>query len=290
MSLGTDEASRAQCRDAWKDWWGGNATKVDLAKLDRLDNYLGYTLIVQQILDRDAKLGRVRTIGQVLELDANKKPRWKMEVPYFTVDAQVVAGDRVLIAEFQGRRVSERTKKGEVVWEKTVNGNPTAAQRLANGNTFITMPNQLLEVDKAGNQVFSLQRNTYDIFKARKLPNGDVAFVTNQGQFQRVDRNQKVLKTFRTGLIGSQFGSMDVLPTGGLVIGLFNNNRVVEYDATGKEVWSANLQWPTSVVRLPNGRTLVASQNTRQVVELDRGGRTVWSWTGEGQVFQARRR
>jgi hypothetical protein len=105
-----------------------------------------------------------------------------------------------------------------------------------------------------------------------------------------MDRDQKITGSFQTGFVGSQFGSMDVLPTGGVVVGLFSNNRVAEYDANGKEIWSADVQWPTSVVRLPNGRTLVASQNTRQVLELDRNGRTVWSYSGEGQVFQARQR
>jgi hypothetical protein len=290
VSLGADADSGRRCRDAWRAWWARNAGTADLARLGQVEAYQGYTLIVQQFFQRNPNGGRIRNIGQVVELDPNKKPRWKLEVPYYTVDAHVVAGDRVLIAEFQNRRVSERDKKGEVVWDRTVNGNPISVQRLKNGNTFIAMVNELLEVTRDGQTVFSMPRPGADIFKARKLPNGDVAFVTNRGQFQRVDRDQKVLKTFQVGFVGSQFGSMDVLPGGGLVLGLFGNNRVVEYDANGKEVWSANVQWPSSVVRLPNGRTLVASQNTRQVVELDRNGRAVWSYTADGQVYQARRR
>jgi hypothetical protein len=288
--LGTDTASRGRCRDAWRTWWAANEAKVDLTRFDHLESYLGYTLIVQQFFDRNAK-GRVRNVGQVVELDANKKPRWKVEVPYYTVDAHVLDnGDRVLIAEYQGQRVTERNKKGEILWEKAVTGNPLAVQRLPNGNTFIVLQRQLLEVDRAGQEVFSMRRPVNDIFKARKMPNGDVAFVTSGGEFQRFDSDQKLVKRFRVGQIGYQFGSMDVLPTGGVVIGLFNSNRVVEFDADGKEVWSASILLPTSVVRLPSGRTLVASQNTRQVVELDRAGRTVWSCTAEGQVYQARRR
>ena len=40
--------------------------------------------------------------------------------------------DRVLVTEFQGQRVSERNFKGEVKWEKALNGNPLSAQRLVN--------------------------------------------------------------------------------------------------------------------------------------------------------------
>jgi outer membrane protein assembly factor BamB len=293
VSLGDDPTSRGRCRDAWREWWSIHEKDVDLARLDRLDAYLGYTLIVQQVFDRNPVGGkgvRIRNVGQVLELDANKKPRWKLEVPYYTVDAHVVAGDRVLIAEYQGRRVSERTKKGEVVWEKTVNGNPIAVERLKNGNTFIVMQNLLLEVARDGHEVWSLPRQGFDVFKARKLPNGDVALVTNRGQFQRLDRDHKVLKSFQVGPVNSQFGSMDVLPTGGVVVGLFGSNRVVEFNANGKQVWSANVPWPSSVVRLPNGRTLVASQNNNRVVEVDRAGRVVWNYTTGGQVYQARRR
>ena len=197
----------------------------------------------------------------------------------------------MLLAEFNGRRVTERNFKGDILWTKTLNGNPMSAQRLANGNTFVAMQNQLVEVDRAGTEVFNMQRPNHDLFRARKLRTGDVIFITNQGTLTRIDpKTQKEIKSFAVGNIGNLFGSIDVLPNGNVVVPQFGNNRVVEFDANGREVCSAEVQPPMSVVRLPNGNTLVGSVNTREVAELNRTGGQAWTYTAEGQVFQARRR
>src|SRR5205085_241692 len=79
--------------------------------------------------------------GRAVDLDRNNKPRWQVDGLKFPLDAQYLPGDRVLVAEYQGARVSERNRKGEVVWEKGVL-QPLVAQRLANGNTFIATSNQ----------------------------------------------------------------------------------------------------------------------------------------------------
>lgn len=86
------------------------------------------------------------------------------------------------------------------------------------------------------------------------------------------------------------FGSIDVLPDGGVLIPDFQKSSVVEFNANGKEVNSFKVNWPNSVMRLPNGNTLVASQNTRRIAEYDRTGREVWSHVLDGMPFNARRR
>jgi outer membrane protein assembly factor BamB len=294
VSLGTDEASRKHASKVWNDWWVKARDKIDLAQLDKLPAYLGYTVIVQQ--SHRVVNGRfVRIAGEVLELDANKKVRWKFDVENtYPVDAQVVGPDRVLLTEFNGRRISERDLKGEVKWQVAINGNPMSAQRLPNGNTFVVTQNRLVELDKGGREVWAYQRpnNNHDIFRALKVRNGDVLFITNQGMLTRLDaRTQRELKSFAVGQIGNIFGSMDVLPNGNVLVPQFGMHRVAEFDPNGREVWHAQVQLPNSVMRLPNGRTLVSSLNTRQVVELDRNGREVWSYQIDGQqLFQARRR
>jgi hypothetical protein len=71
---------------------------------------------------------------------------------------------------------------------------------------------------------------------------------------------------------------------------VYGNQRVVEFDPTGKQVWSVNVQLPTAAQRLPNGNTLVSSLSARRVIEYNRDGQEVWSYQTEGQVFMARRR
>src|SRR5439155_22540262 len=114
------------------------------ARLDA-QRYLGYTLIVSQ------------DTGTVLELGADGKPRWQLLNLQGPADAQVLPNGRVLVTEMHGGRVTERNLKNEVVWEKQVNW-PMGAQRLPNGNTFIVLRNQLLEVDRGGKEVFVYNR------------------------------------------------------------------------------------------------------------------------------------
>ncbi len=293
VSLGTTEETRKICRKGWQTWLDTDGKTIDLAKLQEAPP-LGYTLVVQQNVNRVVGNLRRGTSGEVIELDADKKTLWKFEVPTYPVDAQIVRVDgteRVLIAEYQAGRVSERDFKGEVKWEKNVGGNPIGVQRLANGNTFVVMQNRLVELERSGKEAFSLNRPSHDIFRARKLRNGEVVFVTNNGMFTRIEaKTQKVLKTFQVGQVPVLFGSIDVLPDGGVLIPDFQKSSVVEFNANGKEVNSFKVNWPNSVMRLPNGNTLVASQNTRRIAEYDRTGREVWSHVLDGMPFNARRR
>ncbi len=296
VSLGTTEATRKQCRDAWKAWLDKEGQNINLARLEEAQVMLGYTLIVQT--NRNAGIAngvRQAGAGEVLELDAAKNPRWKFPVSTYAVNAQIVkvdGADRVLVAEYQGGKISERDFKGEVRWEKAVGGNPTGVQRLANGNTFVAMPNNLIEIDRTGKEVFSMPRQNNDIYRARKLRNGDVVFITNTGAYSRIDgKTQNVLKTFSTvANIPLPFGGIDVLPDGGVLVADAQQNRVVEYNADGKEMKSLHAQFPNSVLRLPNGHTLVTSYNARRISELDATGRETWFHMVEGQPFIARRR
>ncbi len=291
VSLGTDPLTRQGCRKAWGDWWAKNEAGIDLAKVQLHKAFLGYTLVVQRTFNRIVNGKRLPPSGQISELDSGKNVRWKMDVPSYPVDAEVVGHDRLLVTEFQGMKVSERDFKGNVKWERAVNGNPLSAQRLPNGNTFVVMQNRLAEYDRKGTEVYQMARPNYDIFRGRKLRNGEVVFITAQGVLTRIEpRTNKVLTTFNVGPMGSQFGSFEVLPNGNYLVPVYGNQRVIEFDATGKQVWQAQVQWPTSVQRLPNGNTLVGSQISRRVVELDRKGQEVWSHTAEGQVFMVRRR
>jgi hypothetical protein len=293
VSLGNTDEARKKCRDAWQDWLTKQGDKLDLAKLDQPQNLLGYTLIVQQSLNRIVNGQRMQATGQIVELDAQKKERWKFEVNTYPVDAQVTRQDRVLVAEYHGARVTERDFKGDIKWEQAVGGNPIGVQGLANDHIFVVMQNRLVEYDRDHKEVFSFNRpgNGGEFFRARKMRNGDVVFITNAGQCTRIESaRQTTIKTFQVGNIPVLFGNIDVLPDGGVIVPDFNQSRVVEYDAEGKIRKQFQVQWPNSVMRLPNGNTLVGSQNTRMVIEFDRTGQQVSSYNTDGMVFNARRR
>jgi hypothetical protein len=83
---------------------------------------------------------------------------------------------------------------------------------------------------------------------------------------------------------------MEALPNGHVLVPLYYESKVAEYDAEGREVWSVSFPRPTSVQRLPNGHTLVAGYSSNALVEIDRQGREVKSQRCEGRILSAHRR
>jgi HEAT repeat protein len=295
VSLGNDANTRKACRDAWAQWLKANEASIDVVKLAQQNSFLNYTLIVMQ--NNQIAPGRP-PMGEVFELDQNHKPRWKFEVNTHPVDAQVINGNRVVVAEYLGNRVTERDTKGEIKWEYHCGGNPFSVQRLPNGNTFIAMQGRLIEVDRDKNEVWSYQRPQHDIIRARRLPTGEVAFITNIGVnaiFQRMDpKTQKINRQFNIPQVQMLFGNFEVLPNGHIVVPHHNQSRVVEYDQNGKVVDGKTItqQSPNSVFRLPNGNTLIASQNARLVKEYNTNLTEIWHFTpnNPANIFVARKR
>jgi hypothetical protein len=281
VALGADEAARRRCRDGWLAWWRKHGARVDLARLERDQRLLGYTLVVE--LNRGLA-------GRVMELDAKGQPRWQIENLQYPIDAQVVGNDRVLVAEYRARRVSERDFQGEVKWEKSVAGILQGVQRLPNGNTFIVTRNQLVEVDREGHEVASLVRQSHDVMAARKLRNGEIVLLTLAGLCVRLNADGKELAHFPSGatyVIGTNF---DVLANGRVVVPQYTANRVAEFDRDGQKVWEVEAPQPNSVVRLPNGNTLIGSMVNQRAVEVDRNGKEVWEYKAEGRLMRVRRR
>jgi HEAT repeat protein len=289
VSLGNDEAGRKAAHTAWNGWLTKHLDKLNLDDLDKTTPLLGFTLLVQQHFNRGVGVRRIG--GEVLELDKDRNVRFRFNVDGYPVDAAVVGSDRVLVAEYQNARVAEYTFKGELKWQKQINGNPIGVQRLPNGNTFIVMQNRLLEVDRQGEVVFDHQRPQHDFMRARKMRNGNMIFVTNVGAVARLEgKTQQTVPLFNVGQMQVLFGNIDLLANGNILVPEYQASRVVEYDPWGKQVSQISVQWPNSAVRLPNGNTLVASQNSRRVTEFNRSGQELWAYPCEGQVFNAHRR
>jgi HEAT repeat protein len=278
-SPGGNEAERKKCRDAWAAWWKENGDKVDLAQLGAEQRLLGYTLLVQ-VNDNN--------IGRVIELGRDGKPRWEIGNLQYPVDAFVLGGNRVLIAEWSGRTVSERDLKGKVLWKKDgLQGSPTNAQKLPNGNVFISTNTELLEVDRDGKTVFS--KPFQGVIAAYKTPNGRITVLANTS-CHILDATGKEIKSFPSDRGPAWTSGLDVLPNGHFLIAQTDKSKVAEKDAEGKTVWEADAPNVTTATRLANGNTLVASHGNRSVVELNRAGKVVWEYKDEYHIFRARRR
>jgi HEAT repeat protein len=279
---GEDEAGRKKARDAWAAWWKANADKADLGRLNAAQAVLGYTTVV---LVEDSGAGRV------VELGRDGKVRWQIEGLQYPVDAWVVAGNRVLVGEYNGMKVTERDLAGKVVWEKAgLGGRVVNVQRLANGNTFIAVQNALLEVDRAGKEVFTYRRPGNDIWAAYRSADGTITYFNNASQCVRIDRSGKEVKSFSLGAGGSWTSGIDVTPQGHVLSSNHNTNRVEEFDAAGKKVWEAAAPSITTATRAASGNTLIASYHSNRVFEVDRNGKVVWEHKDALHPFRARRR
>ena len=281
--LDGNDADRRRYREAWSAWWMRRGNELDLAKIEGLNRPLGRTLVVQ--------LDLPGTEGRVFEQDARGRTRWQIKDLQYPLDAQVLDNRRVLVAEYNTRRVSERNHKGEILWQTTLSGSPICARRLPNGNTFIASRSRVYEIDRTGAEVWTLDHSFGLIVAACPHRDGSVAVVSQMGEYQRLDRSGKILNSFRVGRIVRSIGTqIDVLPNGHVLIPFYTGNSVVEYDAEGKAVWSAQAYRPTCAQRLPNGHTLVASRMSNVLIEVDRRGQEVACQRCDGRPICVRRR
>jgi hypothetical protein len=266
---------RGKRREAWSSWWTKNGARVDLERLSG-ETVLGYTLAVT-FHGSGVRVSEFGRDGKVL---------WAINGLDNAVDACMVGGNRVLIAEYGTARVTERTLDNKIVWEKKGIGNAILCQRLVNGHTFIVSSRGIVEVDRDGREVFT---RAGGLRAAHKYRDGRIGMVTASGEYLRLDRTGKIEKQFPTGIqINNTLGGIDFLPDGGLLVG--RPDRVVQLDAEGKEVWMVKVNRPYGPTRLANGNTLVACTASKEFLEFDRNGRTVRTLKVDGEPWVARQR
>lgn len=282
VSLGSDPAGRAKCRDAWQAWWKTHGAKIDLAKIQDSQRLLGHTVVV--LLD----------LGRVMELSAgDKQIRWQVNELRFPLDVQPLPGERLLVAEYHANVVTERdVKTGDIKRKWDITG-PLVCQRLPNGNTFIATDTELIEYDRADKEVFHITKNTGErVMKALKLANGEIACLMSDARVVRIDATGKELHGFTVALATRLYGGrIHMLANGRVLIPHNNENKVVEYDQNGKHVWEVSVEQPVAATRLPNGNTLVTTMlPQRGAVEFDPQGHEVWTYSSTTRVTRAVRR
>jgi hypothetical protein len=260
---GTPEERKRWC-EAWALWWRERGPKADLARLDEAPPYLGLTLVPEMHGNKVWECGKD---GQVRwELTGLSQPR----------DARVLAGGRVLIAEVTAGLVTERDRKGRLVWSHKVQ-DPAYVERLPNGNTFVGTHNRAFEVTPAGKEITVYQSEPgFFIHSMHRKPNGNLVCLSMAGCLREVTRAGKVVCTFQLDTAGRNWCGVQGLPGGRYLTVELNRGQVLELDARGKTVWECQVPNATYAVRRPTGTTLVCSFGGRRIVEVNRAGKIVW--------------
>jgi HEAT repeat protein len=275
---GAGEAVRKKHRDAWAAWWKEHGAAAELGRAEGAHTLLGYTLVIGG------------SSGKLTELGRDGKPRWTIDGLQFPVDAFVLGNNRVLIAEYNGRRITERDFKGNIVWSKDgLNGQPVNVQRLPNGHTFIATDGQILEVDRSGKEVFSVA-TLGALTAAYRTRTGHVIVLTANGQCVRLDSGGKQVKSFPSNRNPAWTSGLDLLANGHILITQPNRGKVAEVDAEGRVLAEFDTPGVVTATGLPNGHVLAALENGQRICEVDRKGKVVWEYKEGNSVFRARRR
>jgi hypothetical protein len=277
VPLGLDASARRKCRDAWQGWWRARGEQVEMAVLKDRERQLGYML---SVLLHD---------NRVVECDREGKPRWQIDCLAAPLDAEVLSNRRVLVAEHNGKRVTERNFQGEILWEKKLTEPPIHAQRLPDGSTFIATRGQLLEVDPSGNrEIVRYLSDRSNIITARRYPDGRIGCI-EKGTYFELSSAGAELRRFTAPPGVCTTNALTLLPNGHLLIASYGGGTVHEYDRAGKIVSEIKLGRPLCALRMPGGHTLVSSQDML-LIEFDRFGKEIARRDAPGHPCQIRRR
>jgi HEAT repeat protein len=259
---------------AWQRWLRERGDRADLARLDSLPPYLGFTLVVEP------------NANTVWECDHAGRVRWQINGLSRPHDAQLLANGHVLVCEHGASRVTERDSRGAILWSHAVQ-DPRYVERLANGNTFIATPRQAFEATPAGEEISKIFFEGGTHLGIHRRPNGHVVILSIPGHLQEMNGGRTV-RSF--DLPRGHWCGVHALPNNHYLAAELNEGRVVEVDAAGKVVWECRVAQACQALRRPDGRTLVCSYGGRRIVELDRAGKIVWERACDTNVWRARSR
>ena len=93
-----------------------------------------------------------------------------------------------------------------------------------------------------------------------------------------------VIPTASTSSHG-QFRHVRMTKNKTIMVGLFAEQKVVEFDLEGKEVWSVDAPSAWSAIRLHNGNTLISGDGQGYTREVNKKGETVWEFTRSDAPF-----
>jgi HEAT repeat protein len=198
---------------------------------------------------------------------------------------QLLPGNRILLAEEEEQRVTERDLRGKIGWQiQNSRVFPRVCQRLANGNTFIVGPGapapvDVLEVTSKGAVVYEGELGDLEegviledkqIDGVEKLANGRIVYGFKKGLIHEIESlTGPKAKTVSVKDPKAEF-PLECLPGGHYLLRF--SEGIGEVDSTGRTVW----QYPGGrlATRLRNGNTLLEGKD--RLLEVDRAGKTVW--------------
>jgi outer membrane protein assembly factor BamB len=181
-------------------------------------------------------------------------------------------------------------RKGQVEWTYTHpgEGEISDAVLLANGHILFAHQHAITEIDQQHNVVWNHDAPPdTEIHTAQPYSDNSVVFVQNGNPARAIVMNKKTgaieqeftLQVAHPENIHPQFRRMRVTPAGTLLVAHMDMGKVIEYDITGKQLWSLDAPGLWDAEPLANGNVLISGNNKKYAREVNRKGETVWEFT-----------
>ena len=178
-------------------------------------------------------------------------------------------------------------RKGQIVWsydDPKGKGEISDATLLADGNVLIAhqFAVKLIAPDKSvlwnfdapkGSEIHTAQAVGKD--HVLFVQNGDPALVRIVNIHTSAVRKEFPIPVKNAKSVHGQFRHARLTPAGTLAVAHMDLGKIAEYDADGKEVWSAPAQSPWGVTPLASGNFLIIDR--AGVREINHQKETVWS-------------
>jgi outer membrane lipoprotein-sorting protein len=178
---------------------------------------------------------------------------------------------------------------GKIVWhysDPAGKGEISDAVMLSNGNVLFTHQVGVTEISPekkvlwnydapAGHEVHTAVPIGND--RVLYIQNGDPALLRVVNIVTGATEKEIPLKTKQPSSTHGQFRHARLTQQGTLLVAHMDLNKVVEYDASGNELWSFPADRPWGVTPLDGNNVLIT--DSKGVREITRRGETVWNWT-----------
>jgi len=155
--------------------------------------------------------------------------------------------------------------------------------RLPNGNYLVSHVRGAWEVTPEKQTVWRYDSpEGTEVHTCQPLPDGNVMVIEcGTSRIVEVDRAGQIVKEVKlktsTANVHLQFRNGRKLANGHYVVAFVGENRLVEVDAEGNEVWSYTTPGNCFAgVRLPNGNTLIPCGDGHKLIEINPQNEIVW--------------
>jgi WD40 repeat protein len=180
-------------------------------------------------------------------------------------------------------------RDGGVIWSWTYPGRGEISDAILEPNGHILFAHQFgiteVTLDKQTVWNFDAPAGT-EIHTAQPYGTNSVLFIQNDNPAKLIVINktsgqiehQFTLPVKFPDSVHRQFRRVRVAADGNLLVAHLDLGKVVEYDWTGKALWSEEITNAFSLQELTNGNILTATSGAQFVREFNQQGQTVWEW------------